>query len=550
MNTDAHDRAEGLSAHAIMRGDAPAASRRDPNPFIPLIALLALLCPVTPDLREPDEGLDAEDDRYAGMLWSACAIRDHLLSSTCDFAVARIQVATLSAAAALLAKSLDAEPMSILDVSAERAVTGTVQIAQIADVCLAGCGDRDALVRLAEAAETCAALCASGYQAFATGARHILATQEDLGEWRPGQPPIPVIGTAIQVGRNALARLEHEGGRATERPTHAEEMDDDRAGIVRHTPSAPKPVPVKPAPAAAPEPQGPGVVVFPADVAEAVGKGDNRREVERFLGKALGARLSLIPVPENWDYWENAVNTESPWLAPLTRAVRLSQGNRTHWGHAVICAVGAPGSGKTYHARRIAQVSKLPFARINCEATSDNAMGGTSIRWQTRHPSFVERLLAGEGKASGMALLDELEKSAGGRRSNGGDPLDLLHGWFEVETARAWRSTYLLSEVDLSHVVFLCTANSLDGLPSSLVDRMTVVKVNEPGPEHLHHLAQILAFETCRQAGQDIGFGWLEDIEFAALADAWRGGSIRRLRRLVEAVLRARESGPAAMPRH
>lgn len=332
------------------------------------------------------------------------------------------------------------------------------------------------------------------------------------------------------------------------------DLEEDRTGIVRWR-QAPPP---RPRPRAEPfatttpetEPQGPGVVVFPANVAEAVGKGDNRREVERFLGKALGARLPLVPVPENWDYWENAVNIESPWLAPLTRAVRLSQGNRTHWGHAVICAVGPPGSGKTYHARRIAQVSKLPFARVNCEATSDNAMGGSSIRWQTGHPSFVESLLAGEGKASGMALLDEIEKSAGGRRSNGGDPLDLLHGWFEVETARAWRSTYLLSNVDLSHVVFLLTANSLDGLPSSLVDRMNVVKVNEPGPEHLHHLAQILAFETCRQAGQDIGFGWLENIELAALADAWRGGSIRRLRRLVEMVLRARESGPAAMPRH
>ncbi|KQT46417.1 hypothetical protein ASG52_11795 [Methylobacterium sp. Leaf456] len=551
--TEAFERAEGPSAHHILRGIVPAPSRHDPHPFLPLIAYTASVCPVTPDLREPDEGLDAEDDRYAGMLWSACAIRDHLLSSTCDLAMARIQVATLSAAAAALAKRLDAEPMSILDVSAERAVTLTIRIAQIADVCLAECGEREALIRLAETAETCAALCASGYQPFATGARHVLATQEDLGEWRPGHPPLAVIGTAIQVGRNALARLEHETGRASERPerpTHAEEMDDDRAGIVRHMPSAPKPVPVKPVPASEPAPQGSGVVIFPASVLDAHATAEGKRDVKSALGAALDKPLALTPVPEDWNAWETARLAISPWGGDAFRAIREGQAGRTHVGRDVICFVGPAGAGKSHLVREAAESLGVPFARFGADSAAENSFAGTNARYTTKHPSFVEQAMARHRHAGPMILVEELEKAAGTRHSNGGRLHDCLHGMWEPETCGDWHSVFLLHPVSLAHVPFVCTANLLEGLPTSLLDRMKIVRVPEPGPEHLGVLAPRLARAVCRETGQDERFGDLDGDEISALADAWRGGSIRRLRRLVEICLRSRESGPAAMPRH
>lgn len=548
--TNALERAEGPSAHDIMRGVVPAPSRHDPHPFLPLIACLAVLCPVTPDLREPDEGLDAEDDRYAGMLWSACAIRDHLLSSTCDLAMARIQVATLSAAAAALAKRLDAEPMSILDVSAERAVTLTIRIAQIADVCLAECGEREALIRLAETAETCAALCASGYQAFATGARHVLATREDLGEWRPGHPPLAVIGTAIQVGRNALARLEHETGRASERPTerstHAEEMDDDRAGIVRLTPSAQKPVPIKPASAV--EPQVPGAVIFPTSMIERH-KPDLRRDIKAALGPALGAHLRHVPVPRDWAAWMRERQEGFPWAEESIEAFRELQGNREHFGGAVLGLVGKTGCGKSALAAELITSSGLHLVRYNADAASENSFLGTPARWNSSHLGVPDKSLADAMATSAGVMVDELEKSSGSRNSNGGRLHDGLHGVWEDTTARAWHSQFLLHSVDVSRLVYVCTMNDAT-LPASLLDRMKIVRVPEPGPEHLGVLAPRLARAVCRELGQDERFGDLDGDELSALADAWRGGSIRRLRRLVEICLRSRESGPAAMPRH
>lgn len=429
--TNALDRADGLSAHDIMRDGRLAPSRRDPHPFLPLIAYLALLCPATPDLREPDEGLDAEDDRYAGLLCSACAIRDHLLSGTPDLAVVRIQIGTLRAEATALAKRLDAEPMFLLDVSAERAVTLTIRIAQIADVCLAGCGDRDALVRLAEAAEACAALCASGYQAFATGARHVLATQEDLGEWRPGQPPIPVIGTAIQVGRNALARLEHKGRRANARPTHAEEMDDDRAGLVLN--AGPKPVPVKPTQAAAPEPQVPGAVIFPASMIERH-RPDLKRDIKAALGPALGAHLRHVPVPRDRAAWTRERLEAFPWTDEAIEAFRDLQGNREHFGGAVLGLVGTTGCGKSALAAELITSSGLHLVRYNADAATENSFLGTHARWNTGHLGVSEKALADAGATSAGVMVDELEKASGTRNSNGGRLHDGLHGVWEDST--------------------------------------------------------------------------------------------------------------------
>ena len=289
-----------------------------------------------------------------------------------------------------------------------------------------------------------------------------------------------------------------------------------------------------------------GVVVFPAAMAEHAGK-EVQKELKRYLGDALGARLPLVPVPEDWDAWERRLIGEAPWMAPFVRAVRASQGGRTHWGGGVVCVEGPPGAGKTRMARRIAEVSGLPGARFNCDNTSDNSgLGGTSVRWLSAHPGVVDRLLSSTRSANGVVILDEIPRASGSRRNGAGEPHDLMHGLFEPETARAWRSPYLLAEIDVSHVLYLCTANETASLPSSLRDRMRIVRVGEPGADHLGVLAPALAREACRELGLDERWGALDAEELAALAEAWRGGSIRRLAKLVSGVIQARDAAPVA----
>lgn len=549
--TEALDRAEALSALAIIRGSCSAPTRTHRHAFIPFVryVLARWESPPLHDIPTAETHWDAEFTGIAAEAWALCKflMPTPLRRSPSKMKEARAKLDDLRARCVERVEEIEHGPF-LMDLDDQATTAGNealvldyVRLAQIIDVCLAEAGEKDALGRLAEDAERCNALRAVGFLRFATGARALLARWGEMGACPPGSPPLCVIQRALDLGAEMLGT--RQGATVQPRPTHAEEINDDRPGPVSYDDPVPEPEP---------EPQPPGVVVFPAGTAMAAGKGENRREIERFLGKTLGASLPLVPVPANWNAWEATLNGESPWLAPFHRAVRLSQGGRSHWGGGVICVEGPPGAGKSRGVRRVAEVSGLPYARVNLEATSDNAgLGGTSIRYLSAHASVLEGLIATSGKASVCLGLDEFEKAGGARKGGTGDPHDLLHGWFEAETARAWRSNYLLSPIDVSHTLFLCTANEMVSVPGSLRDRMSVIRVGGPLPAHVGVLAPALAREACRELGQDERFGLLDADEMSVLAKAWsQGGSIRRLAKLVRAILDAREAGLAAMPRH
>lgn len=547
--TDALDRAEAFSALAIIRGTCPAPTRNHTHAFIPFFRYVRQRWETAPLSDAPREDLhwNAEFAAIAAEAWALARFLapTPLRRSPSRMKETRAKLDDLRARCVERVEEIEGGPFltdlddPVATAGQEALVVDYVRLAQITDVCLAETGDRAAMERLAADAERCNALRAPGFLRFANGARALLARWEEMGACPPGSPPLCLMQRALDLGAEILGT--RQGAAPRPRPTHAKETEDDRAGLV-----------LDEALELEPEPQPPGVVVFPAGTAMAAGKGENRREIERFLGKTLGARLPLVPVPADWNAWEATLNAESPWLAPFHRAIRLSQGGRSHWGGGVICVEGPPGAGKSRGVRRVAEVSGLPYARVNLEATSDNAgLGGTSIRYLSAHASVLEGLIATSGKASVCLALDEFEKAGGGRKGGTGDPHDLLHGWFEAETARAWRSNYLLSPIDVSHTLFLCTANEMVSVPGSLRDRMSVIRVGAPLPEHVGVLAPALAREACRELGQDERFGLLDADEMSVLANAWsQGGSIRRLARLVRAILDAREAGLAAMPRH
>lgn len=358
-----------------------------------------------------------------------------------------------------------------------------------------------------------------------------------------------VVPAALALG------LEHLPGivpAAAAAPLDVEEENPDCEGVVRwrQTPPPPRPRPKAEPVAKAAEPAGPGVVIFPASVLNAHATAEGKRDVKAALGAALDKPLTRTPVPEDWNAWEAGRLAISPWAGDAFRAIREGQAGRTHVGRDVVCFVGPAGAGKSTLVREAAESLGVPFARFGADGAAENSFAGTNARYTTKHLGFVEAAMARHRHAGPMILVEELEKAAGTRHSNGGRLHDCLHGMWEPETCGDWHSVFLLHPVSLAHVPFVCTANSLEGLPSSLIDRMKIVRVPEPGPEHLGVLAPRLARAVCRETGQDERFGDLDGDELSALADAWRGGSIRRLRRLVEICLRSRESGPAAMPRH
>ena len=205
--------------------------------------------------------------------------------------------------------------------------------------------------------------------------------------------------------------------------------------------------------------------------------------------------------------------------------------------------LGPPGAGKTAFCSSLLESLGVPGSLYPCGGVSDSSFGGTSRRWHTGGPCMPLSVMSAREVASPGIVLDELEKAADSIHN--GRIQDVLLGMLEPASSACWQDPYLQAEVDLSHVVWLATANSLDGIPTPLLDRCRVLRIPVPGPEHLPVLATTLLRRAC--AARNLDARWarsLDGVELEAVAAAWRGGSIRRLARLLDGVLAARDHVP------
>jgi ATP-dependent Lon protease len=139
-----------------------------------------------------------------------------------------------------------------------------------------------------------------------------------------------------------------------------------------------------------------------------------------------------------------------------------------------------------------------------------------------------------------VIFIDEIEKAQ--TRTDQGRLWDTLLGLLEGETSRRFMDTALQVECDLSHAVYIATANAVGDLPTPLLDRISVLQMPEPGAEHLEALLPSLRLATAREQGLDGHF--VPPMTAAEIADVrrhWAGGSVRRLRQVVDVVLGARD---------
>jgi ATP-dependent Lon protease len=207
---------------------------------------------------------------------------------------------------------------------------------------------------------------------------------------------------------------------------------------------------------------------------------------------------------------------------------------------------GEPGCGKSLFGRRIAEILQVSCWRTD-SSRSDAVFGGTDRRWSSAEPCHPFLAIARARHANPMILLDEVEKTggmAGGSRADGGGRLwDCLLGLLEPETSIRYPDPMLQTDVDLSQVSYVATANSVAGLPRPLLDRFRVVKLALPSPDHLDALLPAVIADLARDRGLDTSWiAPLDGDEHAAIASAWNGGSVRNLRRLVEVILRDRDA--------
>ena len=206
----------------------------------------------------------------------------------------------------------------------------------------------------------------------------------------------------------------------------------------------------------------------------------------------------------------------------------------------ILCFVGPPGTGKTSLGQSIARAMGRKFERLSLGGLHDEAeLRGHRRTYIGAMPGRILQSVRRAGVSNPILMLDEIDKLGQDYR---GDPSAALMEILDPAQNKEFRDNYLNLPYDLSHVLFITTANTLDGIPKPLLDRMEVLELSGYSDMEKQAIArQYLVPRQQKESGlTEAQLNISDDALHAMIRRYTREAGVRELERVIGRLARKR----------